>query len=215
MPVPAVRCGGRSRVSSGSAMASMGIRCGLKTTVLRLVAVMVMTVERETSLPVPDGGGDGNVGRHVGRDAIGAVQQVVILGQRQLVGDFQADGFGGIERRSAAEADDAVAAILLVDGHAIEHVSLGGIGLHGGEDHGSGRQVRRRVSKTGVRARPASVTSSGREMPRLLQFIREALDRACAEQDGGGKAEGGDCHITMKTHSAKIAHDHQHGGLYA
>src|ERR1022692_779197 len=42
MPVPAVRCGGRSRVSSGSAMASTGIKCGLKTTVLRLVAVMVM-----------------------------------------------------------------------------------------------------------------------------------------------------------------------------
>src|ERR1022692_1544289 len=52
MPVPAVRCGGRSRVSSGSAMASTGIKCGLKTTVLRLVAVMVMTVERDPWLTI-------------------------------------------------------------------------------------------------------------------------------------------------------------------
>ena len=35
-------------------MASVGIRCGLKTTVLRLVAAMVITVERDTSLPVPE-----------------------------------------------------------------------------------------------------------------------------------------------------------------
>ena len=54
MPVPAVRCGGRARVNSGSAMASTGIRWGLKTTVLRLVAATVITVERDTSLPVPE-----------------------------------------------------------------------------------------------------------------------------------------------------------------
>ncbi len=34
-------------------MASDGIKCGLKTTVLRFVFRIVMTVERATSLPVP------------------------------------------------------------------------------------------------------------------------------------------------------------------
>ena len=54
MPVAAVRNAGRPTVSSGSQIAALGSRNGLKITVLRFVAPIVMTVERPTSLPVPD-----------------------------------------------------------------------------------------------------------------------------------------------------------------
>ena len=143
--------------------------------------------------PGSRGGGDGDIGRHIRRDAICAVQQIVVFGQRQFVRDFQPDGFGGIQGRSAAQADDPVATVLLVDGQAVEHVALGGVRVHCGEDRRAGTRLATR-SKTGVRARPASVTSSGREMPRLLSSSGRRCDRARAEQDGGGEAEGGHGH---------------------
>ena len=52
MPVPAVRAGGRPRVSSGSHRAHLGIRCGLRRASLR-PSSSTITVPRPTSLPVP------------------------------------------------------------------------------------------------------------------------------------------------------------------
>src|SRR5260370_13609581 len=54
MPVPDVMWGGKFIVNSGSASARVGIRYGLKITVFRFVFSIVMTAERDTSLPVPD-----------------------------------------------------------------------------------------------------------------------------------------------------------------
>src|SRR2546422_101998 len=54
MPVPDEMWGGKFIVNSGSPSARLGIKYGLKITVLRLVFSMVMTAERDTSLPVPD-----------------------------------------------------------------------------------------------------------------------------------------------------------------
>jgi hypothetical protein len=142
---------------------------------------MVMTVERDTSLPVPD------------VVAMGAVQQIVVLGQRQLVGDFQPDGFARIERRSAAHAHDSVAAVLLVAGEAIEHVALSGVGFHGGEDHGAGRQTRDPLEDRSAReTRVCDQQRTGNAT--LAQFLRQAADRARAEQYGGGETEGSDSH---------------------
>ena len=53
MPVPAVRCGGRLIVSSGSISASRGIKYGLPMASLRPESMM-MTPPRLTSLPVPE-----------------------------------------------------------------------------------------------------------------------------------------------------------------
>jgi hypothetical protein len=53
IPVAAVSRGGRSTVSSGSQIATRGMRNGLKMTVLRPVSGSVATPERPTSDPVP------------------------------------------------------------------------------------------------------------------------------------------------------------------
>src|SRR5882672_3525034 len=54
MPVPDEMWGGKFIVNSGSPSARLGIKYGLKITVFRFVFSMVMTAERDTSLPVPD-----------------------------------------------------------------------------------------------------------------------------------------------------------------
>ena len=68
MPVPAVRCGGRLSVNSGSINASRGIRCGLPMASLRPESMM-MTPPRLTSLPVPE---------VVGMATIGATLAVIL-----------------------------------------------------------------------------------------------------------------------------------------
>ena len=52
-PVAAVTRGGIDTVSSGSRIAALAIKYGLKMTVLRPVASSVRTPDRPTSLPVP------------------------------------------------------------------------------------------------------------------------------------------------------------------
>src|SRR5271157_3939435 len=60
-------------------------------------------------------------------------------------------------------------------------------------------------SKTGVRARPASVTSSGREIPRLLNSSGRRSTAPAPNKMVVGKLKVETVTITMKTHSGKIA----------
>ena len=53
MPVAAVRCGGRRRVSSGSQIADCGMSFGPANVALR-PSFMMMMMPTDTSLPVPD-----------------------------------------------------------------------------------------------------------------------------------------------------------------
>ena len=62
MPVAAVKTGGSSRVRSGSQIAALGRRCGLRTVVLRPVWGSWIKVPRPASLPVPAVVGTATIG---------------------------------------------------------------------------------------------------------------------------------------------------------
>ena len=89
----------------------MASRCGLKMTVLRPVAASVTTPERPTSLPVPAVVGMVMIGRHVRADELPAVDRVVVVDERPVVGDLERDELARVERRAAADRDDALGAV--------------------------------------------------------------------------------------------------------
>ena len=118
MPVAAVSQAGRPRVSSGSQIARLGIRCGLMKPSLRPSA-SVISAARPTSLPVP---------AVVGIAITGAVAGGDLRRRRRgsrhsrasgpgWVGE-QRDALGEVDRRAAAEGDDAVAALGAVERRA-------------------------------------------------------------------------------------------------
>ena len=125
MPVPAVRCGGRLMVSSGSISASFGMRCGLPIASLRPESMM-MTPPRLTSLPVPE---------VVGMATIGATFAVILrraaldhrIGLQRVarMRRHQRHALGEIHRRAAADRDDAVAALGLVHRERVAHRRFG------------------------------------------------------------------------------------------
>ena len=197
MPVPAVMCGGRPTVSSGSPIARLGIRCGLKITVLRLVFVIVMTADRDTSLPVPDVVAMAIYGGTFARNAAAAVEQIVVCGQRFGVRDHEPDGLGRIERRAAAQPDDAVAEVLPVRLHAVQHVLFGGIGRDGGECHRARQQARHALEHG--RARQACIRDQQRMLDAAaLQFRRQFVHGAGPEANRGRKCKGGEVHIDSR-----------------
>ena len=63
MPVPAVICGGRPTVRSGSLITTLGSIFGWKMTFFTSSAVLVTTPARPTSDPVPDVVGTAMIGQ--------------------------------------------------------------------------------------------------------------------------------------------------------
>ena len=111
MPVPAVMSGGMPTVSSGSQMVTVGIICGWKMIFLVCVFSSVTTAARPTSEPVPAVVGSATIGAM--RFGVGArppVADVLEVPQRSRLPRHEGDELADIERRAAAEGDDAVMA---------------------------------------------------------------------------------------------------------
>ncbi len=113
-PVAAVRPGGRPSVSSGSQIARFGIRCGLMKPSLRPSA-RVSSAARPTSAPVPAVVGIAMTGATAGADAVDAAVDRRIVLERAGVGREQRHALGEVDRRAAAERDDAVAGLGALD----------------------------------------------------------------------------------------------------
>ena len=108
----AVILGGMPTVSSGSQIAIFGSMAGWKMIFLVWVASSVMTPARPTSEPVPGSGGH----RDDRRDAVGIrarppVADVLEVPDRPGLPGHERDQLADIERRAAAERDDAVMAV--------------------------------------------------------------------------------------------------------
>ena len=145
MPVPAVSAGGRPTVSSGSRITCAGIILGWKITFLVWVARLVMTPARPTSEPVPAVVGTATIGRDAGGVGAGPpVADVLEVPHRPGLAAHEGDDLAAVERRAAAEGDDAVVAAVAQHREAGGDVGLGRVRLHVGEDRG--RAARRRAS---------------------------------------------------------------------
>ena len=114
----------------------MARRCGLKMTVLRPVAASVTTPERPTSLPVPAVVGMVTMGGTFGPMKRSPPRRVVVVDERPVVGDLERDELARVERRAAADRDDAAARVRLVGGDAVDDVLLDGVRVDAGEDGG-------------------------------------------------------------------------------
>ena len=135
MPVPAVMAGGMPTVSSGSQIAIFGIIAGWKMIFLVCVALV------GDDAGAADLGAGAGGGRHRDdrRDAggIGArppVADVLEIPQRPGLAGHEGDQLAGVERRAAAERDDAVMAAGLERGDAGGDVGLDRIWFDVGKD---------------------------------------------------------------------------------
>ena len=172
----------------------MASRCGLKMTVLRPVAASVTTPERPTSLPVPAVVGMVTMGGTLAPMKSTAAGRVVVVDERALVRDLERDELARVERRAAADGDDAARAVRAVRGDAVEHVLLDGVRVDLVED---GRRDAARLEQRRARARrsrpsttPASHTTSARVAPRRLTCSATVRHGAGAEDDGRRKGPG-------------------------
>ena len=104
-------CFGMPTVSSGSQIVTFGIIAGWKMTFLVWVSSCVMTPARPTSEPVPAVVGTAMTGAMPVR--VGArppVADILEVPHRPGLAGHEGDDLAGIERRAAAEGDDAVMA---------------------------------------------------------------------------------------------------------
>ena len=166
MPVPAVSTGGRPRVSSGSQIATLGSRCGLRTIVLRPVWGSWIRVPRPASLPVPAVVGMAAIG---GRSAVIRVEPAgrqVVVGQAARVRGQQPDGLRRVDRAAAAQADQAVAPPVAVGVEARQDVGLGRVGLDAVEDD---RAVRAPATTSSTRPEATQPRVGDDQRPRDAQ----------------------------------------------
>ena len=186
-PVAAVTRAGIERVSSGSSSATLASRCGLKMTVLRPVAASVTTPERPTSLPVPAVVGMVTMGGTFGPMKLPAVDRVVVVDERPLVRDLERDELARVERRAAADRDDALRAVRPVRGDAVEHVLFDRVRVDLVEDRrrdaGRLEQAADALGDPHL-ARPRRRTRRGRaSAPEALDVVADGRHRAGAEHD--------------------------------
>ena len=140
--------------------------------------------------PGARGGGNGDGGRDGVRIGAGPpVAHVLEVPDRAGLAGHEGDHLAQIQRRAAAEGDDAVMAARAVGGDAGIEVLLGGIGVDLGEDRAAEPALiqnvesplshrQRRQAAVGHEERPldVGVGAGGRQL----------RDAACAEADGGG-----------------------------
>ena len=160
MPVPAVIAGGRPTVSSGSRITCAGSILGWKITFLVWVARLVMTPARPTSEPVPAVVGTATIGAMPAGSA--RVHQSPTSSKSHIGRVWprmKATTLPAVERRAAAEGDDAVVAAVAQRREAGGDVRLGRVRLHVGEDRGVAG--RRRRSTPSARAVIGSVDEAG------------------------------------------------------
>ena len=114
MPVPAVMKGGMPAVSSGSAMTIAGSSFGWKMIFLVWVASLVSTPARPTSEPVPAVVGTATIGAMASEfGARPPVADVLEIPDGPRLAGLEGDQLAEVERRAAAEGDDAVMLALL------------------------------------------------------------------------------------------------------
>ena len=133
-PVAAVTAGGRPKVSSGSARTSGARSFGSKMIFLACV-LSSETTERAADLAARAGGGrhgDHERDRLVDRPRVGLA--VLVVEELARVVDHQRDRLAHVERRAAAEDDDAVGAVLVERGDAAFDLALGRIAEDAGVD---------------------------------------------------------------------------------
>ena len=194
MPVAAVSRGGRPRVSSGSQIAALGIRCGLMKPSLRPSA-RVISAARPTSLPVPAVVGIATTGAVAARDLGDAAEDGGVVGERAGMGRQQGHALGEVDRRAAADGDHPVAALGPVELEGCLDRRLGRIGRawrrRGRRVRGRRRRPGRPGPRTGRRHRsPAAVASCrgrpGRRPARPGRRSRSgyARDRRCRPTSG-------------------------------
>ena len=189
MPVPAVMKDGMPTVSSGSAMTIAGSSFGWKITFLVCVASLVMTPARPTSEPVPAVVGTATIGAiAVGIGARPPVADILEIPHRPGLSGLEGDQLAEIERRAAAEGDDAVMLALREGGDAGGEVGLDRVGLDVGKHRmrhlGVGEDLQRarddrQPGKAGIgdEQRPLDAGRGKR--------VRQFGDAARAEADGG------------------------------
>lgn len=111
MPVAAVSCAGRPRVSAGSQMAALGTTWGEMTPTLR-PSSRIRMAPRPTSLPVP-----AVVGTAITGAVAGVMRAKAALDHRKafqwtVVHGTHGHTFGQVDRRAPTNGDDPVTATL-------------------------------------------------------------------------------------------------------
>ena len=100
------------------------------------------------------------------------------------------DRLRDVERRTAADADDAVRAMLAVGARARRHLAAHGIAGHAGEHGGRERlEFGEDAGEDGQGGEAAVGYDERARKPALAQVRRDFAARSGAEQDGRGKGE--------------------------
>ena len=161
----------------------------------RCVSSSLMTAERPTSEPVPEVVGSAT---KYGRSLVdGSYLRMVphVFEDVALVRGGDADYFGDVERRAAAEADHAIRAMGLERGRSLHHLAGGRVAEHAGEHgHLQPRQMGLELGQHGQRAQGLVGDDEGPLEALLAQMLRHFLARARAEADGSGKRKAADAH---------------------
>ncbi len=130
MPVAAVSAGGMPTISSGSLMAMFGVQRQSTIAIFTWVSVLVMMQKRVISLAVPA------VVLMARKGGIGLVDLVdpFVVADVAAVADDHADPLAAVMGAAAAEGDDAVALVVLVNLDAGMDVRVGRVRLGAVED---------------------------------------------------------------------------------
>ena len=132
----------------------------------------------------------------VGIGARPPVADILEVPDRARLAGLEGDQLAEIERRAAAEGDDAVMLALLEHGDAGGEVGIDRVRPSPRKTRHAGILASSRIfsveATTGSLARPGSVTKSGRLMPAAASASGSSLMRPGAEADGGRVVPFGD-----------------------